>query len=269
MYSLTADAGGLRLRVLGLLAPAVLLLAACGNDTPQAGTDLDLEGSSWLLSSLVVDGAETPSVAESTLVFATEGEVAGSTGCNRFTGAWQQDGTSLTISVGATTLAACASDELNAQERALLDALERTEAVRQSDESLELLDDQQQPVAAYQASLAELAGTSWQATGVNNQSGGVESTALTPTVTAEFGDDGRLTGFSGCRDYSARYEASAGTISVTEIAFDGAECSGDEATLEQNVAAALAASRTYAIEGTSLNLRDSDGATQLNYSLTT
>lgn len=267
MYSLTTGVGRPRSRLLGLLAPAVLLLAACGSDTPEAGTDLDLEGSSWTLSSLVVDGVETPAAGESTLVFAPDGEVAGSTGCNRFRGAWQQDGSSLTISVGATTLAACTSDELNEQEQRLLDALERTEAVRQSGESLELLDDEQDPLAIYEASLTGLAGTSWQATGVNNQTGGVESSALTPSVTAEFGEDGRLTGFSGCREYSARYEASDGTITVTDVTFQGTECSGDEATLERNVEAALIASRTYSIEGTSLNLRDSEGATQLNYSL--
>lgn len=267
MYSLTTSVGRTRLRLLGLLAPAVLLLAACGSDTPEAGTDLDLEGSSWMLSSLVVDGAQTAAVAESTLVFAADGEVAGSTGCNRFTGEWQQDGSSLTITVGATTLAACLSDEVNEQEQALLDALGRTEGARQSGDSLELLDDQQDPLAVYEASLTDLAGTSWQATGVNNQSGGVESSALTPSVTAEFGEDGRLTGFSGCRDYSAQYEASDGTIAVSDITFEGAECSGDEAALEQNVEAALTASRTYTIEGTSLNLRDNTGATQLNYSL--
>ena len=269
MYSMTAEAGRLRPRLLVLLAPALLLLAACGSDTPEAGTDLDLEGSSWLLSSLVVDGADTAAVAESTLVFAPDAELAGSTGCNRFTGEWQQDGSGLSITVGATTLVACASDELNVQEQTLLDALGRTEAVRQSGESLELLDEQQEPLAVYQASLTDLAGTSWQATGVNNQTGGVESSALTPTVTAEFGEDGRLTGFSGCRDYSAQYEASDGTIAVTDITFAGEECSGDEAALEQNVEAALTASRTYTIEGTSLNLRDSEGATQLNYSLST
>lgn len=267
MYSFAADVAWMRRPLLGLLLPAALALAACGGDTPQAGTDLDLEGSSWTLSSLVTDGSQTPVVDESTLVFASDGEVAGSTGCNRFTGRWQQDGSALTITVGATTLAACASPELNQQEQQLIDALGRTAAVRQSDDSLELLDDQREVLLVYQASLSELTGTAWQATGVNNQTGGVESTALTSSVTAEFADDGTVTGFSGCRDYTGSYEAADGTLSVTDISLDGPECSGDEAVLEAGYVAALQNTSTFTIEGSTLNLRDSDGATQVNYSL--
>ncbi len=267
MCSFAAHLARMSWRVLSLLVPAALILAACGSDTPEAGTDLDLEGSSWTLSSLSVDGSPTPAVGESNLVFAADGEVAGSTGCNRFTGEWQQDGSALTIAVGATTLAACVSPELDEQEQRLIEALGQTAVVRQSDDSIELLDEQQDVVATYRASPSGLAGTAWQATGVNNQSGGVESTALTPSVTAEFADDATMSGFSGCRNYTASYETTDGSLTVTDVALDGAECSGDEAALEASYVAALENASTFTIEGSTLNLRDSEGATQVNYSL--
>jgi heat shock protein HslJ len=267
VYSFAGGAARIRWPILGLLLPAALVLAACGSDSPEAGTDLDLEGSAWTLSSLVTDGSQAPAVGESTLLFAPGGEVAGSTGCNRFTGRWQQDGSELTITVGATTLAACASPELNEQEQQLIEALGGTAAVRQSGDSLELLDDQRDVLLVYQASLSELTGTAWQATGVNNQTGGVESTALTSSVTADFADDGTVSGSSGCREYRGVYEAADGSLSVTDISLQGTECSGDEAALEASYVAALQNTSTYTIEGSTLHLRDGEGATQVNYSL--
>ena len=261
----------MRFRALWVVAPAVLLLSACGTSSPQAGTDLDLEGSSWVLSTLTVDGVETPSVpaATSTLVFGPDGEVSGSTGCNRFIGEWEQDGSALTISVAGSTMAACAAPELSEQEQLLLEALAQTGSARQAEETLELLDGDSTVLLSYDASLTQLGGTSWQATGVNNRSGGVESTALTSSVTAQFGDDGEISGFSGCRDYTGSFVASEDVIEVTDISLVGDECSGDPAALEANVVAALEASQTFTIEGATLTLRDSEGATQLSCQLST
>jgi heat shock protein HslJ len=261
----------MRFRALWVVAPAVLLLSACGTSSPQAGTDLDLEGSSWVLSTLTVDGVETPAVpaATATLVFGPDGEVSGSTGCNRFIGEWEQDASALTISVAGSTMAACAAPELSEQEQLLLEALAQTGSARQTGETLELLDGDSTVLLRYDASLTQLGGTSWQATGVNNRSGGVESTALTSSVTAQFGDDGEISGFSGCRDYTGRFVASEDVIEVTDISLVGDECSGDPAALEANVVAALEASQTFTIEGATLTLRDSEGATQLSCQLST
>ena len=261
----------MRFRALWVVAPAVLLLSACGTSSPQAGTDLDLEGSSWVLSTLTVDGVEAPAVpaATSTLVFGPDGEVSGSTGCNRFIGEWEQDASALTISVAGSTMAACAAPELSEQEQLLLEALAQTGSARQAEETLELLDGDGTVLLSYDASLTQLGGTSWQATGVNNRSGGVESTALTSSVTAQFGDDGEISGFSGCRDYTGSFVASEDVIEVTDISLVGDECSGDPAALEANVVAALEASQTFTIEGATLTLRDSEGATQLSCQLST
>jgi heat shock protein HslJ len=73
------------------------------------------------------------------LVFTAEGRVSGSTGCNRFTGTYQQDGTSLKFSPFAVTKMAC-PPPLDALERSFLQAMAATAAMRQSGTTLELLD---------------------------------------------------------------------------------------------------------------------------------
>jgi len=254
--------------VLLLSAVALLLLLGCGTDSTTTATADDLAGSSWVLDSFTSsDGETVPAVdgAESTLTFVDGGDLAGSTGCNRFTGTWQQDGEAVMLDTGATTLAACLDPAVADQEQALLALLPRAETVERSDDSLTLRDADGDAVLTYSAALTDLAGTSWNATGINNQTGGVESSELTPAVIAEFGADGMLSGFTGCRGYSAGWQGDADTISITDVATEGGECNGDEAAVEQAYLAALSAASTFQIEGSTLNLRDSDGATQVNY----
>ena len=76
---------------------------------------------------------------EPDLVFTAEGRVSGSTGCNRYTGTYQQDGTSLKFSPMAVTKMAC-RPPLDALERAFLQAMAGTAAMRKSGTTLELLD---------------------------------------------------------------------------------------------------------------------------------
>jgi heat shock protein HslJ len=259
------------MRLLMMSAVVSLLVLGCGTDSTTTAAADDLTGSSWVLEAFVSDGQTVPAVdgAESTLTFVDSGDLAGSTGCNRFTGTWQQDGASVTLDTGATTLAACIDPAVDAQEQALLTLLPQTETVERSDDMLTLLDADGAAVLTYRAGLTDLAGTSWTATGINNQTGAVESSALTSTVTAEFGEDGTVSGFTGCRDYTAAWQVDADTISVTDLATEGSECTGDAAAIERAYLAALSAATIVQIEGSTLNLRDSDGATQVNYTLAT
>jgi heat shock protein HslJ len=242
----------------------LLVAGACGtggDDGAEATTVGDLTGTSWVLETLPGDAVPE---AESTLSFAEDAQAFGSTGCNRFTATWQQDGAALTLQLGAVTQMAC-SPSLADQEQAVLSALADVATAEAGEQSLSLLDSSGAQLLLYAAGVSDLAGTAWTATGVNNQAGGVESTALTETATAEFAEDGTLGGFTGCRGFTAQWQASDGTISITDVTTDGPECDGDEAALEQNYLAALSNAATFAIEGSTLNLRDSDGATQVDY----
>jgi heat shock protein HslJ len=73
------------------------------------------------------------------MVFTAEDRISGSTGCNRFTGTYQQDGTALKFSPLAVTKMAC-PPPLDALERSFLQAMAATAKVRESGKTIELLD---------------------------------------------------------------------------------------------------------------------------------
>mgnify|MGYP001813554921 FL=1 len=160
---------------------------------------------------------------------------------------------------------ACADPDVDAQEQAVLAALPSVASFTQAGDALTLLDDGGADLLVYQAGIDDLAATSWVATGINNQTGGVESTAATSDVTATFAEDGTVSGFTGCRDYSGQWTSEDDEISVTEVATDGDACTGEQATLEDNYLQALANASTIELEGSTLNLRDSEGATQVTF----
>jgi heat shock protein HslJ len=87
-----------------------------------------LQGSWTVLGYLRSDASAFTSVAVgSTLTanFGADGMFSGNTGCNNVTGAWKQGpGDAVTIGPLATTLAACTSADLSAQEHSYLAALQ-------------------------------------------------------------------------------------------------------------------------------------------------
>jgi heat shock protein HslJ len=62
--------------------------------------------------------------SDPTAVFGADGTVSGNATCNRFNGTYTIDGDKIAISQLATTMMACETDELNAQEAAYLAALQ-------------------------------------------------------------------------------------------------------------------------------------------------
>jgi heat shock protein HslJ len=99
-----------------VLLLGVLLLAGCRHEVQEAKRLLRgeppvvtgaLEGK-WLLADLNGGGAPAvPVELEFDPGDQDTSRVAGSSGCNRFTGAWKQDGTKLTLGPLASTMMAC------------------------------------------------------------------------------------------------------------------------------------------------------------------
>jgi len=263
-----------------ILVPGVLLavvLAACGSDDDgervedkSAESDApDLVSTVWTLSSVVIDGTDTPSAATASLEFAEDGVVSGSTGCNLFSGTYEQLNEELTIELGPMTQAACTDPSLQSQESAILATLDQVASVASgSDGALILQDSDGGALATYTPGLTSLEGTSWTATGINNGKDAVEASVLTETVTAEFGADGALSGLSGCNNYNATYElAGSDGITISGIATTRKACDEAAMTLETQYLAALEAAATYTVTGDSLTIRDADGATQATFVL--
>jgi heat shock protein HslJ len=109
---------------IAMVAPLVELVrvrkAAAG--TP-AGAGW-LVGTTWQLEDLA--GEPALDSVSATLEFPSEGQVAGNSSCNRFTGPLTIAGTAITVGLQAVTRMACA-EAVMAQESAYLDALARAE----------------------------------------------------------------------------------------------------------------------------------------------
>jgi heat shock protein HslJ len=249
----------------------VLLVNACGDDDDDqprraSPTPTDLAGTKWVLSSYVTADEDVGAAAIAALDFAGDANtISGTTGCNSFGGTYAQDGDHLTIELGPTTLVACTDDAVAAQERAIVEGMARVASFT-AEGKLALLDEGGAAVLIYDPNTAGLEGTSWTATGVNNGTGGVQTTELTATISAAFAADGALSGFAGCNQYNATYETSgADGLTITNLATTRKACVEEAMTLESQYTAALAKVTTYSLSGGTLTLRDATGATQATF----
>jgi heat shock protein HslJ len=227
-----------------------------------------LAGGSWQLTAFASSSGSatkaTSSPSAGTLVFADQGKVSGSTGCNSFNGTYKQSGSSLTITVGPMTMMAC-SGAAATQETAVLANLAKVNSFT-AGAKLQLKSGSS-TLLTYKADATGLAGTSWVATGINNGKGGVVSDANTSKVTAKFNTEGGISGKGGCNTYSASFTTSGkdglkiGPAVSTMMACDPASIM----TTEQQYFAALTKVATYQRDGNRLTLRDASGATQVTY----
>jgi heat shock protein HslJ len=248
----------------------VFVMSACGDDDDDDATSAstpptELAGTKWVLSSAVIDDEDVATVAVAALDFGTDGTLSGTTGCNNFSGTYEQDGNELDIELGPTTLAACTDPAATAQERAILEGLPEVDSFRSAPQ-LELLDDNDDTLLIYDPNTAALEGTSWTATGVNNGADAVESNELTGAISAEFRSGGVITGFSGCNDYNGTY-ATSGTdgLTITDVAGTLKACDDATMALEGQFLAALGNTATYEMSGNTLTLRDASGAMQATF----
>ena len=109
----------------------------------SAEQPLPLEGTAWRLDGIGSGTDVVSSTLTGTEVTATfdSGQVAGSGGCNAYTGSYTTDGEAITVSEVASTLMGCAPD-VSDQEESFFDALGRAASFQIQGSTLTLLDDQ-------------------------------------------------------------------------------------------------------------------------------
>lgn len=240
-----------------------------------------LTGTSWVLESFTVGGAQAPATAESTLTFAPGGVGGVSTGCTRYRLVWEQDGAAFTLTVDARSTGggSCSDPTVAAQEAALLDLLPQIAAAGQADDTLVLLDTDGTSLLRYRAALTDLAGTSWSATGLaaltdDTPPGGLDTGDVISTITIDFTDNGTVAGFTGCRDYTGTWasDPNTRTLAVTDLTIQGQDCSGEAATVETRYLRDLGTVAGFFVEGNTLNLKRGpaiDDETLIRYTLDT
>jgi len=247
--------------LLPILAALALVLAACSSSGGSGGT---LEGVTWQLkaysngTSLV----NMPNGVASDAVFAS-GTISGVLVCNSYTGAYTASGGSLAITGVASTMMAC-PDTSPTVESAIVAALGKVATYTSSKTNLTMFDTNGATVLQYGAAPADpLAGTSWNVTGINNGNQAVVSLAAGTVATVVFGTDGTVSGSGGCNTYNGNVAVDGDAISFGPLMSTQMACPQPVMDQEMQLFAALAASKSFQVSGSTLTLRDGGDATQV------
>lgn len=225
-----------------------------------------LELITWqLVSYRADDGSTVEALSDrpATLLF-QDGQVSGTTGCNRFFNGYTLEGDQLTISSGGSTRMACISEALAAQENAILAGLPAVTSYTQTGEQLRLLDgDGTTLFTLMPQPTAELTGTEWTLTVYNNGRGGLQTPILDTTITAYFDAEKGLAGSAGCNRYTSSYEIKGDTMTIGAAASTRRLCAQPDGVMAQEAAflALLPDVATYTISGNQLDLKNVDGTT--------
>ncbi len=246
----------IKIGILAIGSMTFLLLAACS----PSGSSQDLTGNVWLLSEL---NGEQPIIGTAiSAEFDEEGRVSGSSGCNNYSTSYEVNGDQLTfVEPVASTMMAC-PEEIMEQEREYLGVLADTATYDIANEELILNDSSGNELARFDAVDQSLEGTSWQVMSYNNGKGGVTSLIIGTEISANFGEDGQLTGNSGCNSYFAEYETDGDKIRIGTAGSTEMACLEPEGVMEQEqqYLAALGTAATYKVEGLNMEMRTSEGS---------
>jgi heat shock protein HslJ len=221
-----------------------------------------LTGALWAWQETKMSDGTTIAVGDPskyTLQFNPDGTVAIRADCNQILGRYTVSGSQLTITLGPATLIACPpGSQADVFVRQIGEVA--THTFSGGDLYLTMrIDSGIMRFAAIQPT--SLTGTTWQATGYNNGRGAVESVRTGTELTAVFGTNGQVSGSGGCNTFTGPYQVSGSSLTIGTLATTIRACEPAEImTQEQAYLAALRATRTYAISGDQLTLRDAAGA---------
>ncbi len=263
-----------RILVLAMTVSMALLVGGCGGSSSGAASTPSasggkLDGTSWQLSAYAAAGATSmtsvPANVRATAVF-TADRVAGSGGCNSYSGPYTTSRATIHIGPLASTQMACMG-AAGVVEALYLKGLEAAAGYTVTAAELTLTGADGKPMLSFAAAKApSLVGTNWTATQINNGKQGVESIVAGTTVTAVFATDGTVSGSGGCNTYNGSYTVNGAALTFGAISSTQKACAADVSTQEAAYLAALSRTTTYLIQNDHLELRDASGALQVAYS---
>jgi heat shock protein HslJ len=242
--------------------------AASDVHTPSSEITLamsnSLESITWqLVSYQADDGSTVEAFGERPATFQfADGQVTGTTGCNRFFSGYNREGDQLTINPGGSTLMACVDETLAAQETAILAGLPQVVGYAQTGNQLRLLNREGTALFTLMPQpTAELTGTEWTLTFYNNSRGGLTTPILDTAITATFDPEVGLAGSAGCNRYRASFETNADRLTIGPAASTRRLCPEPEGIMEQESAflGLLEDVATYTISGNQLDLKNAEG----------
>jgi heat shock protein HslJ len=280
-------------RVVGLLALVLvltLIAAACGGDDDDSASDpgknqsgnervsatpataQQMEAQPWQLQSFQASGGDTLTAASTsqpaTAEFAS-GNVSGSTGCNNYNGSYQLSANGkISFGVIAATKAACSAN-LGPQEQGLLDGYQHAVKAVIATGALQFLGPTGQPLLIFQAVKGtQLEGITWNLLDYRTPTS-VTSAVAGAEATLSFAG-GKITGTTGCNDFTATYTGGEGTngpIKIADVQVGNKTCSTPPGVMAQQSTYLTALSTVVKFETGSnrLTLLDSQGRDAATY----
>lgn len=219
--------------------------------------------------------------SEITAVFAEDGSLAGSAGCNNYFSSFTTDGDQIQIAPAGSTMMMCEEPQgLMEQEAAYLTALTTAATYSIRGDQLELrtadgalaVSYTATPPASAEAPAASapevgaptLEGTNWLLESLAGADGQTTAALADVQVTALF-VAGRVGGSGGCNNYGGSYTVDGSSLSVGPLASTMMACVGPVMDQETAYLSALQSAASYAIVDGKLQISDAAGLVVLTY----
>jgi heat shock protein HslJ len=249
-------------RLLATTLTAALLVGAC---TAAGGSGGTIEKIRWVATSIATDGTmeALPAGVTADATFA-DGRVSGFAGCNTFSGPATVDGSKLAIGQLAATMMACVDPAMTV-ESAYLAALPAATSFTATADKLTLFDKDGKEIVVYEPGPAKPIVGSWTVSGYNNGQQAVVSPIAGTTLTATFGEDGALSGSSGCNTFNGTYTLDGNAIAVGPLATTKMACADDVMAQEQAFLAALQGATKVTVEAGQPVLRTAGDAIAVTF----
>jgi len=251
----------------GMILIPLLVVAGCTGQAPAPR----LEGTGWTLTGYAHNGTMTQPLSGTkvTLDFSNDGQISGTAGCNHYFAPYMLKGTAITIGLAGSTEMYCVTPGVMDQESTYLALLGQAKTTTITVDMLTLSDAKGSAILTYAKTLqpapAPLVGTNWTLSSFHSADA-VSSVIAGTTITAVFGDDGRVSGSGGCNRYFASYNITGTSLSISSVGSTKMYC-GAEGVMQQESTylASLSKAMTFTIKGNQLSLADVKGSTILSF----
>ena len=244
------------------------LLAACGSGETQVSSSQDpaLTEQEWRLVTINDELVSQEEIA--TLAFGELGNALGSTGCNLYSATYAiGSGGVLNFNPSVSTSFEC-SDDLRLQEEAMFLVMSSASNYVIEGEQLEITNPDAERKATFEKmEPLPLNGSDWVLDAYNDGGGAFINIIAGTLITAEFGNDGSLTGSAGCNTFNTTYQVEGRNITIGPVALTQKECADPQGVMDQEAKylQALGTAATFRNFGIALNLFDAGGQIAAGY----
>jgi len=207
-----------------------------------------------------------------TALFRADGTLTGSSGCNQYTAGYSTSGSSIKITPGISTMMACAPAVMD-QESRYFSLMSDATTYSINGDTMLLFDSSGKAILAYKRPLDTPVSLSaqvpvvgsWYLLTYYNGNNAIVSVLSGSNITAAFTPDGKMTGSSGCNEYTALYSLHGQTLGISQVKSTKMACEPGIMQQENQYLALLQKVNTYEMNGDQMDLYTALGQKILSY----